>query len=69
MFAGCHEYYSVFMTLDLGWFIREAFKNYVDLCLWQAEQVRKGIADAEARRTLSHKQVKHRILKRAKAKM
>ena len=50
-----------------NWIINEAIKNYLELHHWQVEQVRKGIADAEAGRTLSHEEVKDRIMKRAKA--
>jgi len=47
-----------------NWLINEAIKNYLELHQWQIEQVRRGVADAEAGRTLSHEQVKKRILER-----
>jgi predicted transcriptional regulator len=47
-----------------NWIINEAIKNYLELHEWQIEQVRQGFADAQADRTLSHEQVKNRILKR-----
>ena len=47
-----------------NWLINEAIKNYLELHQWQIEQVRRGVAEAETGRTLSHEQVKKRILER-----
>lgn len=47
-----------------NWLINEAIQNYLELHHWQIEQVERGVADAEAGRTLSHEQAKKRILER-----
>lgn len=49
---------------DRNSLINEAIKNYLEMHQWQIEQVRRGVADAEAGRTLSHEQVKKRVLER-----
>jgi predicted transcriptional regulator len=52
---------------DRNWVINDAIRNYLELHAWQLEEMAKGRADTEAGRTISHEDVKARILRRHQA--
>lgn len=46
-----------------NWLVNEAIGQYLDLHRWQLEQIEKGLADAEAGRTVTTDDVLKRIAK------
>lgn len=49
-----------------NWIINEAITQFIDLHAWQLEQIKKGVADSDAGRTISTDQLLDRIGKLAK---
>lgn len=44
-----------------AWVIQDALNRYLEYEVWFREEVRKGLDDLEAGRTLSHEEVKDRL--------
>ncbi len=48
---------------DRSWVINEALSSYLELQQWHADQIREGIADSDAGRTLSTEEVRAQLRK------
>ena len=46
---------------DRSWVINEAIENYIELHEWQLDEIRQGMADTDAGRTVSLDQARKRM--------
>ena len=56
------------MDRNRNWLINEAIRNFLELHEWRRSQVRQGIADSDAGRSVSTTELRNRIAKRHAAK-